>query len=89
MREVRTVSSLLHPPILDEAGLIPGLRSYTKLFSERSGLEVNLVIRQDFPRLPRVMDLTIFCLIQEALSNVHRHARARAAEITLSIIQET
>jgi PAS domain-containing protein len=89
MREVRTVSSLLHPPILDEAGLIPGLRSYTKLFSERSGLEVNLVIREDFPRLPRVIDLTIFASFRKRCpTSTGTLGRARRKS-ALNTIQKT
>ncbi len=66
IREVRTMPSILHPPILDEAGLVSGLRSYTKLFGKRSGVEVNFTLPENLPRLPKEIDLTIFCVIQEA-----------------------
>jgi signal transduction histidine kinase len=89
IREVRTISAILHPPMLDKAGLVSGLRSYTKLFSERSGLPVGLNIPEDLQRLPKEIDLTIFCIIQEALSNVHRHARARSAEIRIGALQDS
>jgi PAS domain S-box-containing protein len=83
IREVRTVSAILHPPLMDEAGLIPGLRSYVLLFTERSGMTVELSLPKDLPRLPREVDLTVFCVVQEALANVHRHAKARSAEICI------
>lgn len=83
IREVRTVSAILHPPLMDEAGLIPGLTSYVRLFTERSGMTVGLSLPKDLPRLAREVDLTVFCVVQEALANVHRHAKARSAEICI------
>lgn len=81
IREVRTISSILHPPLMDEAGLTVGLSSYVRLFSERSGVAVTFTIPDDFKRLPKEAELTLFCVAQESLANVHRHSKARAVEI--------
>jgi PAS domain S-box-containing protein len=83
IREVRTISSLLHPPLMDEAGLTAGLNSYVRLFSERSGVAVNFAIPENFQRLPKEIELTLFCVAQESLANVHRHSKARAVEISI------
>ncbi|MFZ3217738.1 MAG: PAS domain-containing protein [Candidatus Acidiferrales bacterium] len=80
-REVRTISAVLHPPLMDEAGLVVGLASYVRLFSERSGIAVECSIPEDFQRLPKEVELTIFCVAQEALTNVHRHSQARSASV--------
>lgn len=84
IREVRTISSILHPPLMDEVGLAAGLRAYAKLFAERSGLSVDLSIPQTLGCLPKEVELTVFCIIQEALANVHRHAKARSAAIRVA-----
>jgi PAS domain S-box-containing protein len=83
IREVRTISSLLHPPLMDEAGLTVGLSSYVRLFSERSGVAVDFTIPENFRRLPKEIELTLFCVAQESLANVHRHSKARAVEISI------
>lgn len=83
IREVRTISSILHPPLMDEVGLAAGLRAYTKLFAERSGLAVEACIPEDLGRLPKEVELTVFCIVQEALANVHRHSKARSAAIRI------
>src|SRR6202167_4047451 len=83
MREVRTISSILHPPLMDEAGLTVGLGTYVRLFSERSGVAVNFAIPDNFQRLPKEVELTLFCVAQESLANVHRHSRARSVEISV------
>src|SRR5580700_1164673 len=83
IREVRTISSLLHPPLMDEAGLTVGLSSYVRLFSERSGVAVNFTIPENFRRLPKEIELTLFCVAQESLANVHRHSKARSVEISV------
>jgi PAS domain S-box-containing protein len=83
IREVRTISSLLHPPLMDEAGLTVGLSSYVRLFSERSGVAVDFAIPENFQRLPKEVELTLFCVAQESLANVHRHSKARAVEVSI------
>ncbi len=83
IREVRTISSILHPPLMDEAGLTVGLGSYVRLFAERSGVAVNFTIPDDFHRLPKEVELTLFCVAQESLANVHHHSKARSVEISI------
>jgi signal transduction histidine kinase len=83
IREVRTISSILHPPLMDEAGLTVGLGSYVRLFAERSEVAVNFAIPDDFQRLPKEVELTLFCIAQESLANVHRHSKARTVDISV------
>lgn len=80
-REIRTISHLLHPPLLDVAGLASALRWYVDGFSERSKIKVDLVIAQDFPRLSEDMEIAIFRIIQECLTNIHRHSGSATAAI--------
>jgi signal transduction histidine kinase len=83
IREVRTVSYLLHPPLLDEAGLGPALRCYVDGYSERSGLAVDLEVA-DIDRLPPNTELAVFRVVQEALTNVSRHSQSPTARIRLA-----
>jgi signal transduction histidine kinase len=83
-REIRTTSYLLHPPLLDENGLYSAVSWYVKGLQERSGLEVHLDISKDFGRLSREMELVIFRLVQECLTNIHRHSASKAASIRIS-----
>ena len=76
IREVRTVSYLLHPPLLDEVGLGPALRCYVDGYVERSGLAVDLEVAPDVDRLPPDTELAVFRIVQEALANVSRHSRS-------------
>lgn len=82
-REVRTVSYLMHPPMLDEAGLASALRWYAKGFSERSKIQVEVNIPEDFGRQSEEIEMTLFRIIQEALTNVHRYSGSRVAKIRL------
>jgi PAS domain S-box-containing protein len=82
--EIRTTSYLLHPPLLDEAGLSSALSWYVQGLTERSALEIDLAVAQDFGRLPRDMELVIFRLVQESLTNIHRHSGSKTAAIRLS-----
>jgi signal transduction histidine kinase len=84
IREVRTVSYLLHPPLLDEAGLGPALRCYVDGYIERSGLAVDLEVAPDVERLPPDAELAVFRLVQEALTNVSRHSQSPTARIRLA-----
>ena len=83
IREVRTVSYLLHPPLLDEVGLGPALRCYVDGYVERSGLAVDLDVAPDVDRLPPDTELAVFRIVQEALTNVSRHSGSPTATIRL------
>ena len=80
-QEIRTTSYLLHPPLLDERGLISALRWYAKGLKERSGLDIDLNIPSDFERLASDMELALFRLVQECLTNIHRHSGSKTAMI--------
>jgi signal transduction histidine kinase len=73
----------LHPPLLDERGLLAALRWFVEGFAARSGIEVDLAIAPEIGRLPEQVELTIFRIVQESLSNVHRHAKSATARIRL------
>jgi signal transduction histidine kinase len=83
-RDIRTISYLLHPPLLDEAGLASALRWYIRGFTERSGIKVDLELPEDFDRLPRDMETAIFRLVQECLTNIHRHSESPTATIGIN-----
>jgi PAS domain S-box-containing protein len=83
VREVRFVSSFLHPPMLEETGLVTALGSYAKLFAERGGVPVQVHIASNFGRLEKSLELTVFRIVQESLTNVHRHARANLASVRI------
>jgi signal transduction histidine kinase len=80
-REIRTISHLLHPPLLDVAGLASALRWYVDGFSERSNIRVNLDIPQEFGRLSDELEIAIFRMVQECLTNIHRHSGGSSAAI--------
>jgi PAS domain S-box-containing protein len=82
-REIRTLSYLLHPPLVDEAGLAPALRWYTAGFAQRSGIEVHVDVSPEFDRLPSELELTLYRIVQEALTNIHRHSGSKTARICL------
>jgi signal transduction histidine kinase len=82
--EVRTVSYLLHPPLLDEAGLRLALQHYIEGLAERSDLVVALDIVPDLPRLAPEVELALFRVVQEALTNVARHSRSKSAHVRLA-----
>jgi PAS domain S-box-containing protein len=83
-KEVRTLSHLLHPPLLDELGLSSALRNYVDGFSERSKIKVDLQVPADFGRLSAELETTIFRIVQEALTNIHRHSGSPTATIRIS-----
>jgi PAS domain S-box-containing protein len=79
--ETRTLSHLLHPPLLDEAGFASAASWFVTGFSQRSGIPVALDIPSDLPRLPEAVEIALFRVLQESLTNVHRHSQASSAEI--------
>lgn len=82
-RQLRTMSYLLHPPLLDEAGLASALRWYVDGFATRSSLQVTLDLPSDLGRLPQVLETTIFRLVQECLTNIHRHSGSKTGCIRI------
>lgn len=84
-KEIRTVSYLLHPPLLDEMGLISAVRWYLDGFSQRSGIEVKLDVPEAPCRLSPEYELALFRVVQEALSNIHRYAGSKTAQVRLAV----
>jgi|GEM_PF-1376040 PAS domain S-box-containing protein len=83
--EIRTVAYLLHPPMLDEAGLNSALRWYVRGFAERSGIDVSIHVAPELQRLPSEIEIALFRIIQEALANIHRHSGSPTADIRIAL----
>ena len=83
-KEIRTMSYLLHPPLLDDSGLSEAIRWYAQGLTERSGLNTEIHISEDFGRLPSEFELAVFRIVQECLTNIHRHSGSKTAAIRLS-----
>ncbi len=83
-RELRTISHLLHPPLLDEAGLPSAVRWYVEGFAERSKIRVNLDLDANLGRLSSECETAIFRIVQESLTNIHRHSGSPTASISIS-----
>jgi two-component system NarL family sensor kinase len=82
--DIRTMSYLLHPPLLDEMGLAPALKWYVEGFAERSKIAVDLECSKDFGRLSREAETAIFRIVQECLINIHRHSGSPTAAIQIT-----
>jgi signal transduction histidine kinase len=85
LQEIRTLSYLLHPPVLDDLGLESALRWLAKGFGERSGIAMEAKIEEIGPGISQEIATTVFRVAQEALANVHRHSGSTWARITLSL----
>lgn len=83
IKEVRTVSYLLYPPMLEEMGLKSAIPWYLSGFSSRSGIKITFNAQEDFCRLPSEAELAMFRVLQESLTNVHRHSESETAEVRL------
>jgi signal transduction histidine kinase len=83
-REVRTISQLLHPPLLDVVGFVPAAQSYMQQFARRSGIEVRMNLPEDLKLPSKEAELALFRVLQESLTNVHRHAQATAVDVRLT-----
>ncbi|HEV7968790.1 MAG TPA: PAS domain S-box protein [Candidatus Acidoferrales bacterium] len=83
-KEIRTLSYLLHPPLLDENGVPGAIQWYCQGLAERSGLKIEIVIPTDFGRLPDDMEVAVFRIVQECLTNIYRHSGSETATIRLS-----
>jgi PAS domain S-box-containing protein len=81
LAETRTLSYLLHPPLLEDTGLIPTIRWFVEGFAKRSGIDVAVDIRSDVGRLKADIELALFRVIQECLTNIHRHSESKTASI--------
>lgn len=81
--EVRTLSYLLHPPLIDELGLGPAIKWYIEGFSLRSGIDVPVEVGPDFPRLSPEAEIALFRILQESLTNVHRHSGSSRVNVKL------
>jgi signal transduction histidine kinase len=81
LREVRTTSYLLHPPVLDQAGFVCAARWFVEGFAKRSNIQVQLAIEVASERLSKNCELALFRVLQESLTNVHRHSKASAADV--------
>jgi signal transduction histidine kinase len=81
--ETRTISHLLHPPLLDEVGLASAARWYAEGFAQRSGIQLSIDIAKDVGRLSRPAELALFRVLQESLTNIHRHSKSSRAEVSL------
>ena len=88
-QEIRTTSYLLHPPLLDETGISSALGWYVQGLAERSSLAIDLKIPDNFGRLPSQIELFIFRLVQECLTNIHRHSGSKTALIRIAREEST
>ena len=88
-QELRTTSYLLHPPLLDETGISSALSWYVQGLMERSSLAIDLKLPDDFGRLPTQIELFIFRLVQECLTNIHRHSGSKTALIRIEREENT
>jgi len=88
VREVRTLSYLLHPPMLDEAGLEDAVRHYAAGFAERTGIKVELQLSSGFGRLKPDIEVALFRVVQESLTNIQRHSGSLRAKIRMDRNQE-
>lgn len=87
-RELRTTSYLLHPPLLDESGLSSAIGWYVQGVSERSGIAIEFEISENFGRLPRNLELVVFRIVQESLTNIHRHSGSERASIRIARVED-
>jgi two-component system NarL family sensor kinase len=89
LKETRTMSYLLHPPLLDEAGFDSAARWYVDGFAERVGIQATLNFPDKMDRLPRIVEVALFRILQESLTNVHRHSGSPTVEVEMEVNPET
>src|ERR1700693_4839795 len=82
-KEIRTISHLLHPPLLDEIGLLPAIKLFADGFAERSGIQVAVELSPELGRLAPKVEISIFRIVQECLTNVYRHSGSKTAAIKI------
>jgi signal transduction histidine kinase len=83
IQEVRTISHLLHPPLLEELGFLPAARWYVDEYGKRSQVKVSLLVGESIERLPREVEIALFRVLQESLTNVYRHASAQSVDVRI------
>src|SRR4029077_19627007 len=88
MTETRTISHLLHPPLLDETGFASAARWYVEGFAKRSGIPTSLDLPEDLGRLPDPLELALFRVLQESLTIVHRHSKSSKADVSLRVFTD-
>jgi signal transduction histidine kinase len=88
VQEIRTTSYLLHPPLLDEAGIASAVQWFVEGFSRRSGIQVHCEIAETLQRPPRNHELVLFRVLQESLTNVHRHSGASTTSVRLNVSRD-
>jgi signal transduction histidine kinase len=88
MTETRTISHLLHPPLLDETGFGSAAKWYVEGFAKRSGVQTSLHMPEDLGRLPSSLELALFRVLQESLTNVHRHSKSKKADVSLRLSED-
>ena len=88
MTETRTISHLLHPPLLDETGFASAARWYVEGFAKRSGIQTSLDMPEDLGRLPSSLELALFRVLQESLTNVHRHSKSKRADVSVRLSED-
>jgi two-component system NarL family sensor kinase len=86
--ETRTLSCLLHPPLIDEVGFASAARWFTDQFAKRSGIKVKLDMPHEMDRMPELAEIALFRILQESLTNVHRHSGSSAVEILLKMRED-
>ena len=86
LTETRTVSYLLHPPLLDELGISSAIKWYLEGFAQRSGIKLSIDIVENFGRLAQPTELVLFRVLQESLTNVHKHSKSEKAEVSLRML---
>ena len=85
LAEIRTISHLLHPPLLDESGLASAAKWYVEGFGDRSSIQVNLDLSPHIERLPQAVEIALFRVLQESLTNVHRHSGSAKVDVRFEV----
>src|SRR5258708_23137957 len=88
LKETRTISHLLHPPGLDEAGFTAAAEWYAEGFAKRSGVELKINIAEPVNRMPREVEIALFRVLHESLTNIHSHAKSSSAEVVFTAARE-
>ena len=86
--ETRTISHLLHPPLFDETGFSSAAKWYLEGFAQRSGIQVKIDLPENLGRLPKAVELGLFRVLQESLTNIHRHSGSPRTEVSLQVFAE-